>query len=606
MTSRFLSKAKAGLTALALLAITTLFAGCGGSSGGSTANTPEDTSDNGEVMISLTDAEGDFLTYIVDVTELTLTHVDGTVVNVLPETTQVDFAQYVDTSELLSVTSVPKGAYESATITLDFTNAAISVQDGEGNPVIAEAVDEDGVTLTQLTVELSFKGRDAFVISRGRLSHVALDFDLDASNTIAFSETGALVTVSPVLTADTVHLHTKPTRLRGLLADVDTDNQSFTLNVRPFHKHQGHFGEAAVAVTETTRYEIDGEPVDNADGLATLNTMTNAAVVALGQWDRELRQFVATEVYAGSSVPWDDDDFINGTVVARDGYLLTLRGAMVEHHQGHLALNDQFSLTLSEETRVNRDGETVTLAEISVGSAIKASGLSGGDNSFDASSGFVRISQSRISGKIVNVEPLTLELQLINGRQPELFDFSGTGSSAENDADPVAYEIDTAGLDLSGLSTDALIKVCGYVAAFGSAPADFVASSIIDPSDVDAHLVVEYGRSGSLTAIASNTEAGLLLNLDDAERRHHIFRAATALDLKELEAVPLIVPVEGGIFSIAEGHSIDMYTSYSEFVSNLATDLEDGKAVERVDGHGLYDDAINEFSSRHTRVTLAR
>ena len=61
------------------------------------------TDEMGVVGISLTDTAGDFLSYTVDVTSLTLTKADGTVVQALPQRTRVDFARSVDFSDTLAL-----------------------------------------------------------------------------------------------------------------------------------------------------------------------------------------------------------------------------------------------------------------------------------------------------------------------------------------------------------------------------------------------------------------------------------------------------------------------------------------------------------------------
>ena len=47
-------------------------------------------------MIGLTDADGDFLSYSVDVVSLTLTKADGAIVATLPLRQRVDFADLVE------------------------------------------------------------------------------------------------------------------------------------------------------------------------------------------------------------------------------------------------------------------------------------------------------------------------------------------------------------------------------------------------------------------------------------------------------------------------------------------------------------------------------
>ncbi|HLN48901.1 MAG TPA: hypothetical protein VK251_05285, partial [Steroidobacteraceae bacterium] len=58
-------------------------------------STGQSCSNCGTAVLSLTDAPGDFLSYIVNVASLQLTRSDGTVVQTVPATTQVDFAQLV-------------------------------------------------------------------------------------------------------------------------------------------------------------------------------------------------------------------------------------------------------------------------------------------------------------------------------------------------------------------------------------------------------------------------------------------------------------------------------------------------------------------------------
>ena len=91
------------------------------------------TDEEGVVAIGLTDAQGDFLTYTVDVTSLTLTKADSTFVQTLPQRTRVDFAQIVDLTEFVTGATIPAGTYVSATLNLDYTNADIQVEIGRAH-----------------------------------------------------------------------------------------------------------------------------------------------------------------------------------------------------------------------------------------------------------------------------------------------------------------------------------------------------------------------------------------------------------------------------------------------------------------------------------------
>jgi len=121
----------------ALLAALLLTA-CGGSSGGDSAQTasqsnacdpsdPTTAAECGTVLIGLTDADGDFMNYSVDVVQLTLETANGRTVEVLPQQTRVNFTDYVDLTELVTAASVPPATYVSGTISLNYDEAEVFV-----------------------------------------------------------------------------------------------------------------------------------------------------------------------------------------------------------------------------------------------------------------------------------------------------------------------------------------------------------------------------------------------------------------------------------------------------------------------------------------------
>ena len=96
-------------------------AGCSGSSGDSspTSGTPPSSSGTGTVLISLTDADGDFVGYSVDVLSVTLQRRGGGSVEVLPAATRIDFAQLTELSDLLAVATLAPGDIVGGKIRLD-------------------------------------------------------------------------------------------------------------------------------------------------------------------------------------------------------------------------------------------------------------------------------------------------------------------------------------------------------------------------------------------------------------------------------------------------------------------------------------------------------
>src|SRR6266699_4129333 len=213
--------------------------------------------DEGVVAIGLTDARGDFLTYTVDVTSLTLAKADGTFVQTLPQRTRIDFAQIVDLTEFMSAATISADTYVSATLNVDYTNADIQVDNGNGVPVPvapANIHDSQGVQVTTMTVKLD--NARQLVITPLRPSLLDLDFNLAASNFVDMSGINPVVTVNPLLVADVNPDAPKPHRIRGALDRVDMQAGSFTLILRPFNLLQGNHGRLTFVTDGNTIYEV--------------------------------------------------------------------------------------------------------------------------------------------------------------------------------------------------------------------------------------------------------------------------------------------------------------------------------------------------------------
>jgi Domain of unknown function (DUF4382) len=589
------------------------FYGCSGTS--TDLASAQSAEGDSELVISLTDAEGDFLSYTVDVVSLKMLKSNGAQIETLPLTTRLDFAQYVEVTEFLTAATVPSGHYTGARIVLDFSDAEIMVQDSNGEAIIASVQDDNGNPITQMTVDVSFNGNRDFIIAPGIPAHITLDFDLDASNAVIVNGAETTVIVSPLLVADTILEEPKPHRLRGLLGRVSQADDLFTVIMRPF-RHRPHdgkqhgFGQLKVHVGDNTSYEIDGQMYAGDEGLRKLDTLSPAAaVVVRGDLNLERRQFKAREVYAGSSVPWGDKDIVSGNVIARSGNVVTVRGATLIRANGSFAFNDNVSITLSDTTTVVKQADvdnSHTLNDISVGQRITVLGRITDDVNLSMNADHVRMLFTNIGGTVVSASPLAVDLQGINSRRIVLFDFTGTGSDPTSDADADYYEVDTGVLSLNNIQLNDPVKVRGHVTPFAMAPEDFTAQTILDASNMRAHLVTGFGE-GSSNAFSSISEAGLLLNLDEAGEKHHLYRAGISTDLLSLVATPLITPRDSdkGLFVIAKGRSVRVYTTFSDFYAALNTVLDGNTAVASVHAHGVYDNNLNELRAAKIIVRLA-
>ena len=459
------------------------------------------TSTCGMAMMTLTDAAGDFLSYKVNLVSLQLKKSDGTLVETLPATTAVDFVQLIDLTEILSARQIPDGEYVAAQVTVDFTNATIMVDDGTGTGVAVMPVDSTGAALGQLQLTVQLDNKNDLKVSAATASRIAFDFNLLASNVVNL--TAKTDTVSPTLVASVVPVDNKMIRVRGGISAVDTGNSDYTVNVDPFHDHDGdRLSPLLVHTTDATTFEINGQPFAGAAGLAQLATLpAGTTAVALGSLRGSDQFFTAASVLAGSSAEGGGFDHIFGSVIARNGNTLTIHGARMDGRGGDddfIAANS--TINIAAATAVTAEAQSAatpahTIAEISVGSLIDAFGNASKDSSgkvtLDATSGRIRLDLTRVQGSLGASAGgnVTLNLRSIDRQPIALFNFAGTGSAGGADSNPTKYLVTTGPLDLSQFSAGQALLGVGFVSPFGAAPPDFnavtVASVMMGENDVN-------------------------------------------------------------------------------------------------------------------------
>jgi len=618
----------AGLTAAMLI-----LAACGGG-GGSTAGEnpvptaacdPDDSStfdECGTVMIGLTDADGDFISYTVDVVQLTLTTANGRVVETLPRSTRIDFTDYVDLTELLTVATVPPATYVSGTITLNYANAEVFVESGD---MAAEAVvtDIDGTELVQTELEIVLSDRDRLLVTRGRPALLQLDFDLDASHVVDLSTSPATAVSENFIVAEVTPVEEKDIRVRGPLVAVNEAESHYVVAIRPFLDHAGDFGRVTVNTTDDTEFEVDGLSYLGVEGLRALEAAGQGTpTVAAGTLDVANRTYTAHTVLAGSSVPGSGLDAVVGNVIARDGNFLTVRGARIIPSDRVAHFHDDVVVEVGPDTKVFRDGDRgadLDIGAISIGQRVTIRGTQGGDGLtdakspqilFDATEGAVRLHLTRLAG-IVNtvVDGQTdITLHSIDRRRVSAFDFAGTGASPDVDADPENYEIATGDLSIDSAATGKPIVARGFPAAFGMAPPDFSGRTVIDYSDVRSTLGVGWGTDGTTMPFAMIDVTGLLLDNQNAaiDVRRYVKQGPVLIDLTTLDSNTLIEPASDGrtLFYVKSGDSLRLYTDYGDFYVDLMESLDGATAARSIHAHGHYDAAANTFSASKIGIYL--
>jgi hypothetical protein len=584
-------------------AVLALLAACGGGGGSSSAPAPiaagVDEDDTGQIIVALTDAEGDFASYTVTVSSIVLERTDGTVVETLPMSTEVDFAELTDVTELLTVATVPVGRYRQATMRLDYTDASIIVQDNTGDLHEALVQDSAGDPIGMLEVNLELMDSDAIVIRAGVPAAFSLDFDLDASNDIDPAAVPPVVTVQPFLLATAELEAERSHRLRGVLREVDAAAGTVTLNLRPFRHRRGEFGPFSFAVNDATLYEINGVSYQGTNGLTVLSDLANgdAAVPVIAGGMIEAGTLTAETVLAGGSVPWKENDVARGSVVARTGDSLTLSGVVVEYADGLVARRDQMTLLLGADTVVTALGlanESLSKDSISVGQRVTAFGALTDELTLDLTEGRIRMNVSQLTGSVIATDELTLDLHFLNARRPDAFDFSGTGIDGGNDADPAAYQIDTAGLTLDSVDESDLVRVRGHVNGFAVAPADFLALSVVDLAvdDRGAALGAVWADPADPTAGISSDRIVVDLSLARALLK---IRGVPIDASNPLASVDLVAPDSGrGVYAVAvrsagiDRREIHLYRSFADLADEVLVQLQAGNSLRFMSVHGRY------------------
>jgi hypothetical protein len=600
------------------------------------------------VMMTLTDAAGDFLSYKVNLVSLQLKRSDGTLVETLPATTAVDFVQLIDLSEILSARQIPAGEYVAAQVTVDYTKATIMVDDGTGAGVAVMPVDSTGAALGQLQMKVQLDNKNDLKVNAATVSRIAFDFNLRASNVVNL--TAKTDTVSPTLAASVVPVDNKQIRVRGEISAVDTAKSDYTINVDPFHEHDGNkLSPLVVHTTDGTTFEINGQPFAGAAGLAQLATLPAGTItVALGNLQTSDKTFSATSVLAGTSAEGGGFDHVVGNVIARTGNTLTIHGARMDGRGGDdddAFIAGNSTVNIAAATAVTAAGQSAatpahSIAEISVGSLIDAFGTASKDSSgkvtLDATSGRVRLDFTQVQGALSGSSSgnITLALKTIDRQPVSLFSFAGTGSAAGVNTDPTKYVVNSGALDVSQFSMGEALLSIGFVSPFGMAPPDFravtVASVVMGDNDdhdncngsgdgdnncvndaASAELDIDWNNPGTTKPFKSLTATGLDLDVTNSSigSDHEIEMPSQTIDIKSLATDVSIAGAGSGmtLFAInrGKGRETDNFGSFADFEAALSADLNGTTTALRLTAEGVYDAAAHTFTARRITILLS-
>ena len=608
------------------------------------------TSGFGIGWVTLTTERSDFSSYIVTVDDITLVGKTIGAQTVLSVPEIVDFTKITNVEELWASASIPTDTYTQATITLDYSSANISVPIN-GVPVQATVHDSTGVAPTTITLTINLDPAHQPVILPTYAStdaiRLAIDMDMALSNTVTIN-TGvtpatATVVVTPYVTMATSAQDTKHIRIRGPLVNSSVNVGTFSIFVRPFFDEVNSAGSLSLFNDANTLFTLNGTVyAGSTAGIGAMSqasagsTMTSTISTfeptttpsAVGG---TAGKFHSIYVLAGSTLEDFYTDGLEGEVIARSGNTLTLRGTTLFATAAEVVLyNDNPAtaaidavVTVGPSTIVTEDGVNatgLTYNSIAVGQHIIARGLYSlssakvvqldATGSTATNTGSVRLVPTELFGSLVSsaTGSATLNLQNINQYPASIYNFAGNGATAPTAAN---FVVDTANAGtLPTLTAADLLWVDGYVSPFGSAPPDFLASTVNNEASMSARMVVTWSGTGSTAPFTSLTATGFVLNLADAHLASAVLRfGAASVDMHSLTASPEVVPQTAtppaapGLPSIfiplfGTGNTatavnvVSTWATFETSLGNLAS-----APVLKMDARGTYNPATNTFSA---------
>jgi Domain of unknown function (DUF4382) len=611
-----------------------VLAACGGSgSSGSldpmpgTSVSQQPCSNCGTAMVSLTDQPGDFVSYIVNVDSLSLTRSDGTVVQTVPVTTQVDFAQLVNLSEIVSADQIPAGTYTSAQLTLDYTNATIVVDTSSGDVTVPAAEILSGTTgqpLTgQVTLTLSLSSDQQLFITPGTVANLALDFNLLASNTVNLTANPITVTVNPTLTASLTPDTTKQIHVRGPLVSVSTSASDYVINVRPFEDQSNTTGQVTIGTTDSTTYLINGTSYTGSAGLTQLAMLSAGTLTSTyGTWDRTAGTLTATQVLVGPSVEGSTTSSVAGTVMARSGDTVTVGNGLLyqpETMGPGLTFQRQISVTVGSGTTVTEEGQggaSFTAANISVGQNVRISGTAGtgssGTPTLDATAGTAFLFPTTGLGLLTTTATgsVTVGLQQLGNVDASDLNFAGTGATSQQDATASSYQVSVPSSVTTSAGSGTAVEFTGFVTPFGSAPPDFAASTLVVYGQTHTLFDERWASPGNTAPFATLNASDLLLSQTtlQAGAQNLLQVGWLSLSATSLTAGLQLVPDTSGTawqsFAIVHVQSrmIDSFSTFNDLATALATDLNGTTGVLQVMAEGSYSSGM--LTADHVILSL--
>jgi hypothetical protein len=616
------------LFAVPLISVLLAIAACGG---------------NAVVTLTATPSSDPFVTYRVGLASIRLQTSGRTGAVVLPTATMVDFTTLFDLTEVVGAPSVAKGTYTGALITLDYSNAVIIYDDGSLDGVALTPLDAKGGALGQVSVQVTLDPSDPLLSAPKQVGLMALNFDLAASNIVNLKD--RTVTITPMVAASMQPIDAKQVRIRGPLLGANAT--SFATGVTPFDSSVAGLGQLAITPSNTTTYEINGFVSTGSPGQAQLGalpartltsafgtlTAANAAATPPASATPSTTpasaatvppstptsgvSFAASQVVVDSTVQGVGVDRVSGIVSARSGNTMGIEDATLVQNDGtNTFVPGTTIVNVGANTLVTFFGqgvaEFISPQQISVGSSIDVLGTvsntSTGGVLIDASAGHVRLDPTTASGLVTaqGAGSLVLNLTNLGGRTATAFDFDFAGSGAAANQ----YAVATSSLDLTNAVVGAPVVVTGFANAFATPTPNFTASTLLDPTTIQAELVIDWG-SGTAAPFTTFDSSAITLDVHNTGLgpRRQIQIGSQIIDLAGLSSDPMIAPDTTGsptLFSIGHAASFtsESFNTYNAFLTQLQSELTGGTLAIGMTAVGQYTVSTFAFSATSIKLVL--
>ncbi|MFI4890648.1 MAG: hypothetical protein ACHQIL_08955 [Steroidobacterales bacterium] len=619
-----------------------------------------------------------FTSYVVTVDSVTLTDTLGNTYTALSTPEPVDFVKLRNYREIwgsgtipntvpgsVPVTVSPPG-YVSATLLLDYTNAAISVL-VNGVPQRAAVVGTNGSAVTTMSVKVNLDPAQPLVIqpsySTDNAQMLAFNFDLPASSRVDLTTSPATVTVRPFITAALGPPDNELIRVRGPLVNSSVPIGTFTVYERPFYDQASSLGSLTIFNNEKTLYTVDGVSYAGTAGLNQLSQTPAGITVTESYTTFEPTQtatayagkFNSVYTIGGNSVSSVEAENISGDVIAiatnatTGVSTLTLRGAtvygpLVGLAEGYFGYQDtDAQLLVGPNTVVTVDDATtagLNYKSIAVGAHVEAlgaytctgtCGTTGTGvwtiDATSASTGKVRLQQTQVFGQLLSASAgsLSMDLQTINDWPASDFNFAGNGTTPANDPSATNFVVATGAGDFSTTPTGTPLWIDGMPNRFGAAPPDFLASSVNQLAAMPAQLVVAWARpAGTISPFASLAGTGFTINLQDPNLTTAILQIGPqVIALNSLSVNPQIVTTATPISITSEPvfsphyafstvatvsaittTNVSVFTNFSSFVTNFVSAISLAAPAYQLSAGGYYDSVHNQFIANTVSVVL--